>query len=73
MPLVSLTYIHLIRIPVELVLWWLSSYDLIPLALTFEDQNFDILAGISAPFVAVFLIGKHKRQNSEPSHGTSLA
>jgi len=62
MPLVSLTYIHLTRIPVELVLWWLSSYGLLPLALTFEGQNFDILAGVSAPFVAIFLIGKHRQQ-----------
>ena len=62
MPLVSLTYIHLVRVPIELVLWWLSRYGLLPSALTFEGQNFDILAGVSAPFVAIFLIGKHKKQ-----------
>ena len=73
MPLVSLTYIHLIRIPIELVLWWLSRYGLLPSALTFEGQNFDILAGVSAPFVAIFLIGKHKNKKLEPFYGTWLA
>jgi uncharacterized membrane protein len=60
MSLVPLTYIHLIRIPIELVLWWLASYSLLPLDLTFEGQNLDILAGISAPFAAIFLVGTRK-------------
>ena len=60
--LVPLTYIHLTRIPIGVILWWLASYSLFPLNLTFYGQNLDILAGISAPFAAIFLIGTHIRK-----------
>ncbi|HRH36282.1 MAG TPA: hypothetical protein PKY12_14550 [Catalimonadaceae bacterium] len=46
-----LTLLHTIRIPVELVLYWLFLNQAIPEVMTFEGRNFDILAGISAPFV----------------------
>lgn len=61
LPIASLTYIHLVRIPVEIVLWWLFLGGAAPEALTFEGANFDILSGITAPFAALFLIGKGKR------------
>ena len=44
----SLTLVHAVRIPVELVLFWLFSYGAIPALMTFEGRNFDILSGISA-------------------------
>jgi hypothetical protein len=56
-PITTITYIHIIRVPVEIVLWWLFIGGLIPQALTFEGVNYDILAGISAPFVAIFMVG----------------
>ena len=54
--LTALTYMNAIRIPVELVLYWLFLNAAVPQIMTFEGQNFDILAGITAPFVAYFAI-----------------
>ena len=51
MPLTVLTWIHVIRIPVELVLLLLSQNSLVPIEMTFEGRNFDILSGITAPIV----------------------
>ncbi len=58
MPLATLTYIHIVRIPVEMCLWWLFGAGLVDESMTFEGVNFDIVAGISAPFAGVFLVGK---------------
>ncbi len=55
-----LTYLHVVRIPVELVLYWLFLEKYIPELMTFEGRNFDILAGITAPIVALFAFKKHK-------------
>jgi hypothetical protein len=51
MNLKVLTILHIVRIPVEIVLLWLSLYKVIPQIMTFEGRNFDILAGISAPVI----------------------
>jgi hypothetical protein len=51
LPLKTLTILHVIRIPVELVLLWLFQAGLIPQLMTFEGRNFDILSGITAPIV----------------------
>lgn len=63
LPLRILTFIHVIRIPVEIVLLWLFQQKLIPQIMTFEGRNFDILAGISAPLIAwlAFRNGKVNR------------
>jgi hypothetical protein len=50
----TLTIFHIVRIPVELVLFWLFIYKKIPLIMTFEGRNFDILSGITAPFIFYF-------------------
>jgi hypothetical protein len=47
----TLTLLHLVRLPVELVLYWLSVYKLVPELLTFEGRNFDIISGLTAPIV----------------------
>lgn len=52
LPLIDLTYLNIVRIPVELVLWWLFLHKTVPQLMTFGGRNFDILAGISAPFIA---------------------
>lgn len=52
LPLQTLTLIHIIRIPVELCLWWLFQNGQVPQIMTFEGTNFDILAGITAPILA---------------------
>ena len=54
LPLKNLTFLNIIRIPVEIGLYYLFVYKTIPEIMTFEGRNFDILAGISAPFIAYF-------------------
>ncbi len=53
-----LTYVHIIRIPVELVLYGLFLNGAVPELMTFEGRNFDILAGITAPLVGFFGVGR---------------
>jgi hypothetical protein len=50
----TLTLLHVIRIPVELVLLLLYLHGTIPQLMTFEGRNFDIISGITAPFVYYF-------------------
>ncbi|MDA7501640.1 hypothetical protein N8482_00030 [Chitinophagales bacterium] len=52
LPLFNLTFLSIVRIPVEIVLWWLFLQEAIPEMMTFEGRNWDILAGITAPFIA---------------------
>lgn len=59
-----LTYIHFIRIPVELVLYGLFINGAIPELMTFEGRNVDILAGITAPLVGFFGILKGKMRKA---------
>jgi hypothetical protein len=56
----TLTYLHVVRIPVELVLYGLFAYKAVPQLMTFEGRNFDILSGITAPFIAYFGFTKRK-------------
>ncbi|MGB3586367.1 MAG: hypothetical protein WBA23_07510 [Tunicatimonas sp.] len=49
-----LILIHVVRIPVELILYQLFEYGTIPELMTFAGRNFDILAGLTAPFVYYF-------------------
>jgi hypothetical protein len=60
LPLQNLTYLHIVRVPVEIVLFWLFLHKTIPALMTFEGRNFDILAGITAPFIAYFGLTKGK-------------
>lgn len=55
----QLTYLSVIRIPVELVLFWLYLNGTVPKLMTFEGRNFDILAGVSAPVIAYFAFRSH--------------
>ncbi|MFY7732757.1 MAG: hypothetical protein ACOVSR_04690 [Bacteroidia bacterium] len=52
LPLKNLTYLNTVRVPVEMVLFWLFVNKTIPELMTFEGRNFDILAGITAPIIA---------------------
>ncbi len=56
----ALTILHMVRIPVELVLFWLFINKAIPELMTFEGRNFDILSGLSAPFIFYFGFIKKK-------------
>jgi hypothetical protein len=50
----TLTMFHIIRIPVEIGLFWLFLHKSIPQLMTFEGRNFDILSGLTAPFIYYF-------------------
>ncbi len=60
LPLKNLTYLNIVRIPVEIILFWLFLNKAIPELMTFEGRNFDILAGITAPLIAYFGLTKAK-------------
>lgn len=56
----ALTILHIIRIPVEIVLFWLFLNKTVPELMTFEGRNFDILSGLTAPAIFYFgYITKH--------------
>lgn len=54
-----LSLLHTARILVEIVLFWLATYKVVPVLMTFEGRNFDILAGLTAPLI--FYFGYHKQ------------
>ena len=60
LPLKNLTYLNIVRIPVEIILFWLFLNKAIPELMTFEGRNFDILTGISARIIAYFGLTKTK-------------
>lgn len=50
----TLTILHIIRIPVEITLFWLFIHKAIPQAMTIDGRNFDLLSGLSAPIIYYF-------------------
>lgn len=50
----TLTLIQVLRVPVELTLFWLFLYKMVPGIMTFEGRNFDILCGLTAPLIYYF-------------------
>ncbi len=54
LPLLPITWLNVVRIPVEFCLYWLFLDKAVPELMTFSGRNFDILAGLTAPFVAYF-------------------
>jgi hypothetical protein len=61
--IVKSTWVHIVRIPVEIGLFWLFTSKLVPKMMTFEGGNLDIISGISAPFIAMMI----KRRNIKRS------
>jgi len=55
----TLTLLHVVRIPVELTLYWLFAHKAAPQLMTFEGRNFDILCGLTAPIIWYFGYIKH--------------
>jgi hypothetical protein len=47
----TLTLLHVVRVPVEIVLLCLFQSGVVPQIMTFEGRNLDILSGISAPLI----------------------
>lgn len=50
----KLTLLHTIRIPIEIVLFWLCLNKAVPQLMTFEGRNFDLISGVTAPLVYYF-------------------
>jgi hypothetical protein len=48
------TFLHTVRLPVELTLHYLFTWQLIPELMTYTGRNFDIIMGITAPVVGYF-------------------
>lgn len=63
LPLKSVTFLNVVRIPVEIVLWLLCIYKAVPEIMTFGGYNFDIIAGLTAPLIS-YLIVKGKISGS---------
>lgn len=47
----ALTFLHVVRIPVEIVLHWLFLGGAVPEVMTWNGINFDVISGITAPIV----------------------
>jgi hypothetical protein len=60
----TLTLLHINRVFVELVLYWLFVQKTIPQLMTFEGRNFDILSGLTAPVVYYFGFATKKLNKS---------
>lgn len=50
------TFLHTIRIPIEIVLHQLFLADVIPQLMTFEGRNFDIAMGVVAPIMGTLYL-----------------
>ena len=59
LPIFYLTLLNIVRVPVEIVLYWLFLNKAVPEIMTFNGNNFDILSGITAPIIAYW--GLHKK------------
>jgi len=55
-----LIYIQSFRVIVEILLWMLLLLNLMPVQMSFEGRNFDILVGLTAPVIAYFCYSKKK-------------
>lgn len=56
----ALTFLHIVRIAIEMVLFMLFVNKTMPQLMTFEGRNFDVLSGLSAPLVYYFGFVKRK-------------
>jgi hypothetical protein len=59
-PSQNLIRIQAFRVFVEILLWMLFIENLLPVQMSFEGRNFDILAGLTAPLIA-YLFHRNKK------------
>jgi hypothetical protein len=57
-PLAWIHYLQGFRVPVEVLLWMLFIQHLLPVQMTFEGRNFDILAGLTGPVIGYFCFAR---------------
>jgi hypothetical protein len=53
-----LTILHIVRVPVEITLYYLFINKLVPEVMTFEGRNLDILSGLTAPLIYFLVFNK---------------
>jgi hypothetical protein len=63
LPLRLLTLVHIVRMPVELVLYWLFLGGMVPHVMTFAGRNYDIASGIMA--LVVYFIAFREKTTSK--------
>lgn len=61
----SLTILHIVRVPVEVVLYWLAVNKAVPELMTFEGRNLDIVSGITAPVIYLICFKGEKIRNRQ--------
>jgi hypothetical protein len=54
-PTRSIAQLQVFRVFVELLLWALFVQNLLPVQMTFEGRNWDIISGLTAPLAGIFL------------------
>ncbi len=59
-----ITWIHAVRVPVELVIYWLFLQKLMPEVMTFQGRNFDIIMGLTAPIIAWLVFFRNRYGNN---------
>ncbi len=52
-----LTLLHVVRLPMDVVLYWLFLWGDVPRKVTFEGRSLDILIGLTAPLIAWWAFG----------------
>jgi hypothetical protein len=60
----KLTLLHTVRIPVEITLFFVYTAKLVPLIMTFEGNNYDIISGLTAPVIYYLFFIKKKIANT---------
>ena len=62
-PPANIIRLQVFRVFVEILLWFLFLDNLLPIQMTFEGRNFDVLSGLTAPIIA-FLVLRNKLSKS---------
>ncbi len=52
----NIVRLQVFRVFVEILLWMLVVENLLPVQMSFEGRNFDVISGLTAPFAARFLV-----------------
>lgn len=63
-PVQWLLYLQTFRVAVEVLLWVLHGQGLLPVQMTFEGLNFDVLTGLTAPLAAYLLTARPRWRRS---------
>ena len=51
-------FLHTIRLPIEIILYYLFLNNMMPELMTFDGRNFDIFAGLTAPIIGILWLKK---------------